>query len=77
MCGGDTVEGFDGGSDMPYEYCERVTPILRGPLAREAHDEHTKSCNGGCDGSYFKVWQCDFFAAPSRWLANAPHAAAE
>lgn len=70
-CGGDTIEGFDGGSDTPFEYCERVRPILRGPLARAAHDEHAKTCTGGCDGSYFKVWRCDFFAAPARWLAAA------
>jgi hypothetical protein len=70
-CGGDTIEGFDGGSDTPFEYCERVTPVLRGSFARAAVEEHAKTCQGGCDGSYFKEWRCDFFAAPARWLASA------
>jgi hypothetical protein len=67
-CGAEAMQGFDGGRDALFEYCERERTLLRGPQLRAWCDEHAKHCTG-CDGRDGPTtWACDFFRSPPRWL---------
>ena len=71
-CGGDMTEGFDGGSDRLFEFCERERQVLRGPQLRAWWEEHDKRCPGlsKCrEGA--PVWRCDVEISPPKWASLA------
>lgn len=76
-CGGDMIEGFDGGNDRLYEFCERERDILRGPALQAWWAEHDKRCPGpGKCRESAPAWRCDVEFSPPRWLATALQGAA-
>jgi hypothetical protein len=67
-CGCETEEGFDGGSDTLYEFCERVTYLRRWSIDGRLVVPLDAILVAGPGP---EPWRCDFFRAPPRWLMAA------
>lgn len=71
-CGCEMRQGFDGGNDRLFEFCDHVHPVLAGDALTAWWAEHDKRCPGpGKCTERPPARICNVEFSPPRWLAEA------